>query len=208
MKSKTHLVAGLLLTMMVACTPKNEEVTEEQVEVAPQREALDSIADTRKDALRTDENEISPNLPMPQPVMQLLTQRYPGWEQPTLTDGAIKRAQAYEQGPTVIRGDFNSDTRQDYALQLQQDKDVVILAILDGGDGNWNVYELKRDILFNERGTLKSLYYLFLTEQGEELPDSETDAAAPHDAISVGIENKTTTYVFQENDFTEYGQSI
>jgi len=210
MTTKAYRLFVLLLAAALACSPKNEEVTDQQVETAPQQEALDSIANTAQDGLKTDQNEVSPNLPMPQPVMQLLTEHYPGWQQPTLTTGALKQAQQYAQGPTIIRGDFNSDNRQDYALQLQQGKEVIMLAVLDGGADNWQVHELRRDILFNERGRLKSLYYLFLTESGEDLPSTRAaeEVEAPHDAVSIGIEKKVDTYIFQGDGFEAYGAGV
>ncbi|WP_439879851.1 hypothetical protein ACSX1A_11800 [Pontibacter sp. MBLB2868] len=206
MKNRHFILAALLLALAGSCSPKNEEVQDEQVEVNSPSEGLDSIAITKKDALKTDENEINPTMPLPPPVLRLLSERYPGFKQPTLSAGVRAMADAHEQGPYIVRGDFNGDTRQDYALQLQQDRNVIVLAILDAGNGNWDVHELQKDILFNDRGELKSLYYLYLTEIGEEIMDPATNEVfeAPHDAVSVGIEKNTTTYVYQSGSFEAY----
>lgn len=199
----------LLLLAMASCSPKNEEVTDEQIETGLDGQALDTIANTKKDAVRTNQNNISPTLPMPQPVLQLLAQRYPGWEQPNLTTAAIQNAANDGQGPTLVRGDFNEDNRQDYALQLQQQDKLVIAAVLDAGDGNWKVYELKQDMLFKDQGNLKSTYYLYLIEKGETL--KSTSAAdgieAPYDAIGVGNENNHTAYLYQNGEFETYSLS-
>lgn len=204
MKRKLYLLG--LLGIAVACGPKNEEVQDEQVEIAPPAEALDSIANTKKDGVITDENDINPTMPMPQPVMQLLTEKYQGWEKPTLTEEAKEQAQNYLQAPMMVRGDFDGDTRQDLALQLQQNNDLVFVAALQEQEGAYKLYELKRDILFNDRGTLKSLYYLYLVEQGETLHNDEKNEAveAANDAIAVGIEGKDTAYLYENGSFTSY----
>jgi len=48
----------LLLLAVAGCSPKNEEVTDEQIETRLDGQALDTIANTKKDALKTDENNI------------------------------------------------------------------------------------------------------------------------------------------------------
>lgn len=204
MKKTLYLLALPLAAF--ACTPQNEEVKEEHVKVAPVPEALDSIANTKKDGVKTDENDTNPTMPMPQPVMQLLTEQYKGWEKPTLSAEASARAENRTQGPMIVRGDFNGDTLQDLALQLQQGDDVVIVAALQVDEGNYKLYELQRDILFNERGKLKSLYYLYPIEQGDELHDdtANEDVEAPYDAVAVGIEGDNVVYLFQNGEFEKF----
>ncbi|GAA4425809.1 hypothetical protein GCM10023188_07140 [Pontibacter saemangeumensis] len=204
MKKKLCLLG--LLGIAVACSPKNEEVQDEQVTVAPPTEALDSIANTKKDGVKTDENDTDPTMPMPPPVMQLLTEQYPGWEKPTLTEEAREQTEGDLQGPTLVRGDFNGDTLQDLALQLQQDKDLVVVAAMQEQENLYRLYEIKRDILFNERGNLKSLYYLYLVEQGEPLQteDANEDVEAVHDALAIGIEGEENIYIYENGSFTPY----
>ena len=50
-------VLPIVLLLAGSCGPKNEEVTDELVETGPPREVLDSIANTRKDAVKTNEND-------------------------------------------------------------------------------------------------------------------------------------------------------
>ncbi|MBF9252657.1 hypothetical protein I2I11_05080 [Pontibacter sp. 172403-2] len=196
----------LLLLAMAACSPKNEEVTDEQIEVGADGQALDTIANTKKDALKTDEKTISPTLPIAQPVLQLLEQRYPGWKQPELTAMAEQNAATGEQGPTLVHGDFNGDNRQDYALQLQQQRNLVIAAVLDAGDGSWELYELKQDKLLNEQDSLKSSYYLYLIDKGEIIENTSTagGTAAPNDALGVGNAANHTAYLYQNGKFEPY----
>lgn len=196
----------LLLLAMAACSPKNDEVTDEQIEVGTNGQALDTIANTKKDALRTDEQVIDPTLPMPQPVLQLLEQHYPGWQQPDLTAAAMQNAPGGIQGPTLVHGDFNGDNRQDYALQLQQQDKLVIAVVLDAGDGSWKAYELKQDMLFNDDGNLRSQYYLYLIDKGKRLknPDSAESMEAPYEALGVGTEQNNTAYLYQNGEFKAY----
>lgn len=196
----------LLPLCLLACSPENEEVQDEHVEVAPPAEALDSIADTEKDALRTDENEISPTLPLPPPVMRLLADKYPDWESPEVSKEAQQQAEEHLGSPAVTRGDFDGDTRQDVALQLQKGEEIVIVAALQQQDGNYSLVELDRDILFNERGTLKSLYYLYSLPQGEQVQDMHNmnEIELPHDAIAVGVGNEVNVYLYQNGDFASF----
>jgi hypothetical protein len=202
---KTLYVVGLLMAAL-ACTPKNEEVQEEHVDVAPPAEALDTISSTEVDGVSTDENDTSTSLPMPQPVMQLLTKRYMEWEQPTLADETSERSQNYTQEPTLVRGDFNGDTLQDLAIQLQQNDYIVVVAALQTQEGTYELQELKRDILFNDRGRLRSLYYLYRIEQGELLHNDTTnqDLEAPHDAVALGIADDIVAYLYENGEFRQY----
>lgn len=52
----------LLVLFMFGCGPKNEEVTTEQIETAPQTEVLDSVTNASKDGVLTDEPLDSPAL--------------------------------------------------------------------------------------------------------------------------------------------------
>ncbi|OKL39941.1 hypothetical protein [Pontibacter flavimaris] len=193
----------LLPLCLLACSPENEQVQDEHVQVAPPAKALDSIADTEKDAVRTDETVTDPTLPLPQPVMQLLETRYPGWKVPEIAAGAQQQATEFASGAAFARGDFDGDGRQDVALQLQQGKEVVIVAALQPQDGRYTLEELKRDILFNERGTLRSLYYLYRLPQGEQVQElhSMNEVELPHDAIAVGVGQEVNAYIYRNGAF-------
>jgi hypothetical protein len=194
-----------ILSAAIACTPKNEEVKDEQVDIDQPQETLDSVSSTEKDGLKIYDNEIT-SFPLPQPVLQLLAQKYPGYTQPALLDGIGNQTPDTEQGPFIVRGDFTNDLEQDYALQLQQDKNIIIVAVINTNQGNWILHELKRDILFNDRGSLKSMYYLSKAEPGKVLIDIETGVKLKlkHEAISVDLEKDITTYVYQNNNFKPY----
>ncbi|MBC5992565.1 hypothetical protein [Pontibacter cellulosilyticus] len=199
-------LAILLILVAFSCSPKNEEVKDEQIDLGPPAEALDSAASPDKDATKINETSQETYLPLPQPVLQLLAQKYPGHKQPILTQGIRAQDDKGEQGPFVISGYFTDDTYLDHALQLQHEKNVIIVAATDIGDNQWRLHELKRDILFNDRGTLRSVYDLNVTEQGQELQNAETGETLKlqKDAIGVKFEDNITTYVYQNNGFTAY----
>lgn len=199
-------VLPVVLLLAGSCGPKNEEVTDEQIETGPPQEVLDSIANAEKDAVKTDENNISPTFPLPQPVIALLSEKYPGWEEPELAPAAKTKVGNEEQGPMMVRGNFNNDTLQDYALQLQQGKEVVIVAIVQDATQNWNTYELQRDTLYNESGKLLSPYALLLAQAGTELRNAETgkETELPNDGVTITINNRTTTYVLNNGKFQEF----
>jgi hypothetical protein len=58
-------VLPLVLLLACSCGPKNEEVTQEQVETQQPHEALDSIANTRKDGVKTDGTDSAEAFPLP-----------------------------------------------------------------------------------------------------------------------------------------------
>ena len=80
------------------------------------------------------------------------------------------------------------------------------MAALQEREGIYKLYELKRDILFNERGTLKSPYYLYLMEQGESLrmDEKNDEVEAEHDAVAVGIAGEDVVYFYEGGSFTPY----
>ncbi|AKD01853.1 hypothetical protein POKO110462_15555 [Pontibacter korlensis] len=201
MKSKLYLL--VLPLCLLACSPQNEEVQDEHVAVGPPAKALDTIAPPPKDAVLTDENDTSPTLPLPPPVMRLLAEKYPGWEKPQIAADALQEAKEHTNSPAVARGDFDGDTRQDVALQLQQGEEIVIVAALQPQEENYKLVELKRDILFNDRGNLSSLYYLYRLAQGENLQNMETNKEfeLPHDAVAVGVGGDVTVYHYQNGSF-------
>ena len=204
---KNTLLLPLAMSLaMLACTPKNEDIKAENIEVGPASEVIDTIVSPRKDALRTDENNITPVLPMPQSVMQLLAVNYPGWEEPVYTESVLKAATDAKQGPGVVRGDFNGDGRQDYAIQLRQKNKIIVLAVLDGDDENWQFQELKKDIVFNDRGILKSPYMLRVAEKGTDLkhPVTGAEIEAPHEAIVLSIQDNNIVFLLQEGVFEAF----
>ncbi len=206
---KNSILILTILFLAFSCGPKNEEVKDTQVEVYTPYEALDSVSNTEKDGVQIDENEIT-SFPLPQPALQLLAQKYPGYKQPILVDDIKTQDSDEEQGPFIVRGDFTNDLEQDYALQIQHNKNVLIVAVINTGTDNWVVHELKKDILFNDRGELKSMYSLSKAEPGTNLISSKNGSKIElkHEAISVSLENDVTTYVYQNNAFKPYKTSL
>ena len=199
-----------LILLAFACNPKNEEVSEEQIDLSPPAAAIDSVVSVEKDGTKIDQVDQATDLPLPQPVLQLLAQKYPGYEQPSLAEGILEMYDEDAQGPYMLSGFFSNDTYLDYALQLQKDKDIYVVAVLDtSGTEKWVLHELKRDILFNDRGTLRSVYRLMLTESGQSVTDLESGEKLElkRDAISVGFEDNVTTYVYRNNKFKRYAVS-
>lgn len=195
----------LLLTPIFCCSPKNEEASEEHIDTDLSGETIDSLSNSRRDIVTRPDTENLDPLPLPQPVLQLLEQHYRGWEKPALMSSAENGSGILNQSSFMVSGDFNGDNHQDYAIQIQKDKHVVIIAFLYSS-GNWQVQELKKDILFNDRGTLKSLYQLELAEKGTTLQNQESNQefTLQNDAVSVGIENNRTTYVLENSRFKGY----
>ncbi|QCR21187.1 hypothetical protein C1N53_01680 [Pontibacter sp. SGAir0037] len=172
-------------------------------------EVADSATNTRRDIVARPgtEEDLDP-LPLPQPVLQLLEKHYSGWKQPALAEGVEKNSRSHEQGPYSVSGDFNGDGQQDYAVQIQQDEHVVMLAFLQSAD-SWQVQELKKDILFNDRGNLKTPYYLYLTEAGQEIRNQQNnqEITTPYDAVTVALNNNAEIYVLENGRFIRYNSS-
>lgn len=204
MKSVTQLACLYLL--LFACTPQNEEVTEEQIDTKSTEEVVDTLANTRQDAVNIDENNQTLNFPIPPAVTQLVADRYVSWQEPSYTENVLQQAENNTQGPGTIRGDFNGDNQQDYAMQFQQQRQVVIVAIMSESNGNWQLHELKKDILFNDRGELKSPYLLSLTESGEKLqhPETRKQVTTPYNAITLNLDGDEAIYLYENGQFEAY----
>jgi hypothetical protein len=202
---------ALLLTfpiflLFAGCGPKNEKLSEVDTDIEPKDEIADTITNTRKDGVQTDDNIVSPTFPLPPDVLQILNNKYPNSKELTFTNEVLNRAETNIQGPGIIRGDFDGNGRQDYAVQLQDQKQLVVVATLHNTDGSWHVQEIKQDILFNDRGQLKSPYMLRLVKKGEELLNQTTrnQITAPYDAIMLSLNGDGVIYLYEEGKFAPY----
>ncbi len=194
-----NFLLGMAALLLLSCSPKNEDVTMEQAAPAQAEEAVDSAANTTLDGTATAQTYDSPTTSIPQPAMQLLAQKYKGWEEPTLSKAALDSAAKHEQGPLIVRGDFNGDTLQDYAFQIQHKDNVVALATLQI-NGNWQMYELTRERLSNENGNLQSIYHLYLLKAGANLTDQSKTS---NDAVAIGKGTTAVAFMFDNGKFRE-----
>ncbi|WP_162427250.1 hypothetical protein [Pontibacter pudoricolor] len=64
MKTIVHILP-IVLVVVASCGPKNEEITLEQVQTASPQTIPDSLANTRKDGVRTDVADSTETFPMP-----------------------------------------------------------------------------------------------------------------------------------------------
>ncbi|MBB6612438.1 hypothetical protein H7F15_15430 [Pontibacter sp. Tf4] len=197
---RTNCLFAIFIVSLLGCGPKNEEVTDEQITVEAPAAALDSVSTTRKDAVRVNQNELMPGLPLP--ATDLLSEKYPGWQQPELTPAAKQAA----NDSILVRGEFNGDTRQDIALQLQQNQDVVVVALLEGENGNWQLFELHRENLQQQNNSLQSPIALSLRGKGTELKTTADSQkmTSPYDAIALTQNGQTTVYLFRNGRFSNY----
>lgn len=205
MKKNVYLLAAAAL--LLACSPQNEQVQDADVPVQSEpQQVRDSLADIRKDALQTDELEPDPTLPLPPPAMRQLSEKYPNWQKPVIAQEAQQKAQGYASTAAIARGDFDGDNNQDVALQLQDQNEVVLVVALQKRDNVYELVELKRDILFNDRGQLKSLYYLFANRRGNEVRNAATaeKITLAQDALSVGLNGTVSTYIYEGGSFRSF----
>lgn len=201
---KSYIQTAILLLTLLGCGPKNEEVTNEQIETDSVTQGLDSIANVQKDAVRTDENDITPTLPMPQPVIAILSEKYPGWQQPALTESAAATAQEQPQDPTLIRGAFNEDNLQDYAIQFQLGTEVVVVALLQEDESTYTTHELMREKMVQQQDSLRSQISLQVLEKGNQLQTEKEKLTLPHETIGVRQPQQTIAYVYQNGRFTAH----
>ncbi|WP_187261974.1 hypothetical protein [Pontibacter beigongshangensis] len=194
------------LLLVFACTPKSDEVTAERIN--PGNLPADTLLTTPTDGTATSRTDENPELVLPQAVISLLTQQYPGWQQPVLAEEAHEHAREKQQGPFLVKADFDGDNNQDLALQLRYREQVLMLAFTQQ-DAAWQLHELQRDILFNDRGNLKSLYYLYLAEAGTTVRNTEDyqPEQTRADAIAVAIDDRATIYVYESGAFTAYEEA-
>jgi hypothetical protein len=203
------ILLSIIFSVIVGCTPKNEEITEEYLDIESIDEAPDSVLNSRKDGARIEKETLVPALPLPQSILVLLTQRYPGWEEAIYTESVIKYAAEHKLEPGIIKGDFNGDMVQDYIFQLFYEEDIIILAALAKNDGNWQLYEIKREIAFNDRGTFKSPFSLHATDKGIKLRDPETGKIIipTYQAVVTNMLDQQKNYLYQNDTFKAYDKA-
>ncbi|MFT2007962.1 hypothetical protein ACMA1I_04740 [Pontibacter sp. 13R65] len=145
------------------------------------------------------------DLELPEEVNSLLARQYPGWRQPVLVAEVQKLVQNKKQGPLLVKGQFDDDNTQDLALQIRHEEQVLMLAFTQQ-DSAWQLHELKKDILFNERGNLKSLYYLYLAEPGTSIRNTETNKVlkTAKEAIAIGLDNQVNIFLYEGGQFIAY----
>jgi hypothetical protein len=143
---------------------------------------------------------------LPSQVRSTLDKRYPGW---VYVDNyaLFKRlpeeiVAEYPFNPNCIRGDFNGDQIDDYAVQIAQvdssDSTHLFIAFLSTG-GRYEPFVLEANPGYADE-------YLWLSTKGSEYYDFETDQTGvfPNDAISIVIwEKAATTYSFKDGTFVE-----
>jgi hypothetical protein len=146
----------------------------------------------------------TPELPLP--IKVLLNRNFPGWSFPEVSEddcGAVRECGGLEAYAQMIKGDFNADGLQDYAVLIQQsaeanDKGVAkplfvhIVAFFRKPSG------YKMHLVTSEGGSA-----LILMRKGETDYDyeSERDFTYPRDSIFSGIGMGGTSYIWENGRF-------
>jgi len=146
----------------------------------------------------------TPDLPLP--IKVLLNRNFPGWSLPEVSEddcGAVRECGGLEAYAQMIKGDFNDDGLQDYAVLIQQsaeanDKGVAkplivhIVAFFRKAAG----YQMH--LVTSEGGSA-----LILMRKGESDYDyeGERDFTYPRDSIFSGMGMGGTSYIYEHGRF-------
>ncbi len=146
----------------------------------------------------------TPDLPLP--IKVLLNGNFPGWSFPEVSEDdcyAVRECGGFEAYAQMIKGDFNGDGLQDYAVLIQQsaeanDKGVAkplivhIVAFFRKAGG------YKMHLVTSEGGS-----DLILMREGEPDYDYEAqrDFTYPRDSISSGMGMGGTSYIWENGRF-------
>ncbi|MFC6998151.1 hypothetical protein [Rufibacter roseus] len=194
-----------MLLLLVACKSKEDQMAHESQAL---EQTIDSLNNANIDGTETTTGPpLDIKKELPSELKASLNQRQGKWELPTLTDVDAQRIPESEQGPYFLQADFNGDQRTDYAVQIvRNDSASVIVYIKKDKGGDWEEHVLQRNALQNIGGKNRSLYYLSLAKKDGKYYDYSTqkNLIFPNDAVSVGAENYTATYVYENGKFKKY----
>ncbi|ALJ01070.1 hypothetical protein [Rufibacter tibetensis] len=202
----------ICLLGLVSCSP---EKSAEEISTAPAASAnspvleqvADSVSNTREDGTATASSppiDIKQQLPAELEVH--LDRTHGLWQFPTLTDADVQRIPQEEQGPYFVQADFNGDKQQDYAIQLMERDSAFVYAFVKEKDNEFKEYLLERNKLLDVAAKKRSIRYLRLASKQAKYYDYGTrkNIKIPYDGVSVGAENYTATYVWDNGKFRKY----
>ncbi len=145
-----------------------------------------------------------PDLPLP--IKVLLNGNFPGWSFPEVSDDdcvAVRECGGLEAYAQMIKGDFNDDGLQDYAVLIQQSAEandkgvakplIVHIVAFFRKPGGFTMHPVT-----SEGGSA-----LILMRKGESDYDYEgqRDFNYPRDSIFSGIGMGGTSYIYENGRF-------
>jgi hypothetical protein len=170
-------------------------------------EVVDSVSNTREDGTATASTpplDIKQQLPAELEVH--LDRTHGLWQLPTLTDMDVARIPQTEQGPYFVQADFNGDKQLDYAIQLMERDSAFVYVFLKEKENEFKEHLLERYQLFDIDAKKRSIHYLRFASKENKYYEHGTkkSISIPVDGVSVGAENYTATYVWQNGKFRKY----
>ncbi|WP_207434461.1 hypothetical protein [Sabulibacter ruber] len=198
--------------LLLGCSPKKDP---EDLSVLPPasdsastslEQVVDSVSNAPEDGTATTSTpplDVKQQLPAELEVH--LDRTHGLWQFPTLTDYDVQRVPKEEQGPYYLEADFNGDKQQDYAIQLLERDSAFVYAFLKN-KADFQEHLLERHQLFDIDGKKRSIRYLTLAKKTAKYYDYATrkQMSIPLDGISVGAENYTATYVWDNGKFRKF----
>ncbi|WP_181308450.1 hypothetical protein [Rufibacter sp. XAAS-G3-1] len=203
----SHLCPFLLL---LGCSPEKaqENLTEAPISTvaAENEQVVDSVSNTRIDGTATTTIPLDVKQQLPAELEVHLDRTHGLWQLPTLTTYDAQRVPSEEQGPYFVQADFNGDNKLDYAIQLMERDSAFVYVFLKAPAGDFQEHLLERHQLFDIEEKKRSIRYLTLAKKADKLLDGATrkKVTLPQDGLSVGAENYTATYVWENGKFRKY----
>ncbi|GGK79910.1 hypothetical protein ACD591_08200 [Rufibacter glacialis] len=200
-----RVLCSCFLVLLISCRPEKDADAPAVDQTLGQ--TVDSVSNTRIDGTATAS---SPPLDIKQQIPELLeahlNRTHAAWKFPTLTEFDVQRVPQEEQGPYFIEADFNGDTRLDYAIQVVERDSAYVYVFLRDKENGFQEYLLEQDQLYDIDAQKRSIRYLTLAEKAHQYHDYGTrkTISIPHDGVSVGAENYTATYVWDNGKFKKY----
>ena len=197
---------GFVLLLALACSPENKEVRTEQVTLKKRSRPQQILpSNRRRMALPLFRPTPPPSYRFRSPPYSFSVKSIRNGMNRYYSKKLYRQPPSEEQGPLLVKGNFDGNELQDIALQVRHQKNIIVVALLQDSS-QWQLHELKKDILFNDRGAYKSLYFVYLTVAGSKIYNYRTrqNFTTPFDAVSVGIDNRSTTFVYEKGKFVAY----
>ena len=138
---------------------------------------------------------------MPSEIQNRLSSKYQGWRlaEPSREDRQTCFDKRSGFQPSVVWGDFNGDRQRDYAVQITQRRQVILLVFLNQGM-TYTEYAVNSDPL---GGTIP---VLGVSKRGEKYLDHERNRNSifPFETVTaIYCESSAVSFIFRNGRFTK-----
>lgn len=191
---KFGLKTAAFLLFIIYCHRKenNAELTTE-----PQK-VKDTVQSEKPDGVAVEDPQLLQTDKMPPLLVKQLDTFYPGWQIPEFSQTLLVRLEAPKRNLIWIKGDFDKNKQEDYAVQVVFQDSISVIAFLQqtGKDTFTRKVLARESLIMDEKKSLKSFCYLTFLAKNDSVYDGHLNTyhKIPQDAIFVSQNNDAAVF--------------